>query len=171
VAAARSTSTPPSGGLLGHVDVSEPEEVAEAAGLTYVRDTVPGITRRRAGKGFSYRDPHGRRITDGRTLARIKSLAVPPAWADVWICPDAHGHIQATGWDAKGRKQYRYHADWRKVRDAVKFERLLDFGAALPRLRARVEADLAKHGLGHQRVVAAVVRLLDETQIRVGNEE
>jgi DNA topoisomerase-1 len=171
VAAARPSPGPRDGGLLGDLDVSQPEQLAEAAGLSYVQDTIPGITRRRAGKGFSYRDPQGRRITDKRTLERIRSLAVPPAWTDVWICPEPAGHLQATGWDAKGRKQYRYHADWRKVRDAVKFERLLDFGSALPRLRARVEADLGRSGLTHDRVVAAVVRLLDETQIRVGNEE
>jgi DNA topoisomerase-1 len=159
------------GGLLGEVDVGQPEAVAEAAGLVYVHDTTPGYSRRRAGKGFSYRDPEGALVRDRVTLARIQALAIPPAWTDVWIAADPDGHLQATGWDAKGRKQYRYHARWRAVRDAVKFERLLDFGAALPRLRTRVDVDLSRRGLPLERVLAAVVRLLDVTQIRVGNEE
>lgn len=159
------------GGLLEGVRLQDPDEVAEVAGLNYVHDSAPGIRRVRAGKGFSYRSPSGSRITDAKTLARIRALVIPPAWTDVWICTDPDGHLQVTGRDARGRKQYRYHTRWRQVRDAMKFERLLDFGAVLPVVRARVDVDLSQPGLSPRRVVAAVVRLLDETQIRVGNEE
>jgi DNA topoisomerase I len=116
-----------------------------------------------------YIAPQGDRITDASEVARIKSLAVPPAWTDVWICPSPRGHIQATGRDARGRKQYRYHDRWREVRDQTKYERLIDFGRVLPSLRASVESDLAKPGLPREKVLAAVVRLLDSTSIRVGN--
>ena len=149
----------------------DPEAVAEAAGLRYVHDTEPGITRRRAGKGWSYRTPKGTLVKDARTLERIKRLAIPPAWTDVWICTRADGHLQATGWDARKRKQYRYHPMWREVRDQAKFERVLEFGLALPDLRSRVSSDLSAPGLPRHKVVAAVVALLDRTLIRVGNEE
>jgi DNA topoisomerase-1 len=145
--------------------------VAEAAGLTYVHDDEPGISRRRSGKGWSYLGPDGRRIADLATLERIHRLAVPPAWTDVWICPDPTGHIQATGRDQKGRKQYIYHADWRAHRDEGKYARMAAFGRALPKLRARVEQDLSRRGLPREKVLAAVVRLLEITLIRVGNDE
>ena len=149
----------------------DPRATADAAGLRYVSDRLPGIRRRRAGRGFSYRGTDGRPVRDPGTLTRIRRLAVPPAWTDVWICTLPNGHLQATGRDARGRKQYRYHADWRRVRDEAKYDRLLAFGMALPSIRAQVSADLARHGLERERIVAAVVRLLDTTLIRVGNEE
>lgn len=139
--------------------------------MRYVSDARPGIQRRRAGKGFRYRAPDGSLIHDVETLQRIRSLAIPPAWTDVWICPTPNGHLQATGRDAKGRKQYRYHPRWRTVRDETKYTRLIAFGEALPRIRARVHADLARHGLPREKVLATVVRLLETTFIRVGNEE
>jgi DNA topoisomerase-1 len=142
---------------------------ADDADLFYVTDARPGIRRRRRGKGFSYHHPDGSPVTP-EERARIDALVIPPAWEDVWICPLADGHIQATGRDARGRKQYRYHDRWREVRDSNKYERLADFGALLPDLRAKVEADLGGRGLGRERVLAAVVRLLDETLIRVGND-
>ena len=148
-----------------------PSESAEEAGLHYVSDAMPGIRRRRAGKGFTYLDSTGRRITDRATLARIRSLAVPPAYTDVWISPQPNGHIQATGRDARGRKQYRYHPRWRDVRDETKFGRMLAFSAALPRIRKRVEQDLSRPGLPREKVLAAVVLLLELTGIRVGNDE
>jgi DNA topoisomerase I len=144
---------------------------ARAAGLRYANDAGPGIARRRAGRGFSYRDADGRRIGDRATLERIRRLAVPPAWTDVWICPIPNGHLQATGRDARGRKQYRYHARWRAGRDDAKFERLIDFARVLPRIRARCAADLGRSGLAREKVLAAVVRLLEMTLVRVGNEE
>ena len=131
----------------------------------------PGITRRRRGRGFSYAHPDGKPVTDKETLLRIRGLAVPPAWSDVWICPWPHGHIQAVGIDAAGRRQYRYHDQWRTDRDREKFERVLDFAAALPELRATVRRGLAKDGLGRERVLAAVVRLLDVGFFRIGGEE
>ena len=131
----------------------------------------PGITRRRRGKGFSYTDPKGRRVEDPETLSRIRALAVPPAWTDVWICPWPNGHIQALGTDAAGRRQYRYHDLWRLHRDRQKFERVLDFAAALPEIRAVVSDDLRQEGLGRARVLAAIVRLLDVGLFRVGGEE
>jgi DNA topoisomerase I len=145
--------------------------VARAAGLRYVNDDEPGITRRRHGRGFAYRAPDGQAIRDRAALRRFRSLAIPPAWTEVWICPDARGHIQATGRDARGRKQYRYHALWREVRDEAKYERTIAFAEALPRLRRRVEDDLALRGLPRQKVLAAIVRLLEATLLRVGNEE
>jgi DNA topoisomerase-1 len=150
---------------------SDPQGSAQAAGLRYVSDATPGIRRRRAGRGFSYVDPEGRTVRDKATLARIRSLAIPPAYTDVWICPLPNGHIQATGRDARGRKQYRYHPKWREVRDETKFGRMLAFSAALPRLRRGVEEDLAKPGLPKEKVLATVVRLLECTGIRVGNDE
>ena len=149
----------------------DPEESAKAAGLRYVSDDMPGIRRRKRGKGFSYLDAKGNAVTDERTLERIRKLAIPPAWTDVWICPTANGHLQATGRDARGRKQYRYHAEWRSVRDETKFGRMIAFGEALPKIRARVENDLSLRGLPREKVVATVVRLLETTLIRVGNRE
>jgi DNA topoisomerase-1 len=149
----------------------DPERSAEDAGLRYVADAQPGIRRRRAGRGFTYVDPSGARITDRARLAWIRSLAVPPAWTDVWICASRRGHLQATGRDARGRKQYRYHPDWRATRDEAKYERMLAFGQALPTIRRRVEKDLRRRGLSRERVLAAVVRLLEKTLARVGNEE
>ena len=149
----------------------DPEESAKLAGLRYVTDASPGIRRKRAGKHFSYLGVEGKPIRDRVTLQRIKSLAIPPAWTDVWIAPIARGHIQATGRDAKGRKQYRYHPKWREARDETKYHRMLEFGRALPRIRAQVDTDLALPGLPRRKVLATVVRLLEGTLIRVGNEE
>jgi DNA topoisomerase-1 len=148
-----------------------PEESAQVAGLRYVSDTQPGIRRQRAGLGFCYRGTDGRPIRDTAVLRRIKALAIPPAWTDVWICPRSDGHIQATGRDARGRKQYRYHPRWRAVRDATKYDRMIAFGDVLPQLRARLEQDLALPGLPRAKVLATVVRLLETTLIRVGNLE
>ncbi len=144
---------------------------AREAGLRYVSDAASGLRRRRHGKGFRYLRPDGSPLRDEADLARIRSLAIPPAWRDVWVCPRPDGHLQATGYDARGRKQYRYHPAWRPARDQVKFAHLAEFGAALPALRARADADLALPGMPRRRVLAAVVRLLDVTLIRVGNEE
>ncbi|HET6171136.1 MAG TPA: hypothetical protein VFD90_00940 [Gaiellales bacterium] len=144
---------------------------ARAAGLRYSADSDPGYSRRRAGSGFSYRSARGTPVRSERTLARIRALAVPPAWRDVWICPDAKGHLQATGYDARGRKQYLYHTEWRALRDATKFDRMEEFGTTLPRLRDRIGSDLVLPGLPRERVLAAVVRLVDDTLIRVGNEQ
>ncbi len=140
-------------------------------GLRYSSDDRPGITRRRAGRGVSYRDPDGKAVRDAETLARIKSIVIPPAWTDVWICPWPNGHLQATGRDARGRKQYRYHPRYRARREGAKFERLIAFAKALPAIRDQVERDLAREGLPREKVVAAVVRLLELTLIRVGNDE
>jgi DNA topoisomerase-1 len=139
--------------------------------LRYIEDTVPGIRRKRAGKSFSYIGLDGRPIRDEQTLARIRALAIPPAYTDVWISPDAATHLQATGRDAKGRKQYRYHPRWREHREQTKFDRLLAFGHALPRIRQRTDEDLSLPGLPREKVLAAIVQLLDKTQIRVGNRE
>jgi len=147
-----------------------PEQAAEA-GLTYVSDRDPGITRRRAGRGFVYRDARGRVIRNADTLARIRALAIPPAYTDVWISPRAQGHLQATGRDARGRKQYRYHRRWQRVRDAGKFDRIVVFGAALPRLRRCLRRDLALPGFPRKKVLAIVVALLAETLLRIGNDE
>ena len=142
-----------------------------AAGLRWVSDDMPGIRRRKRGKGFGYLLPNGGRLDDPRDLERIRKLAIPPAWTDVWICPHRNGHLQATGRDARGRKQYRYHPEWRNVRDETKFGRMILFGEALPRMRRRIEDDLAQRGLPRTKVLAAVVRLLETTLIRVGNRE
>jgi DNA topoisomerase-1 len=150
---------------------ADPSDTARVAGLRHVSDSGSGFRRRRAGKRFVYLDVEGRPIRDRRELARIASLAIPPAWTDVWICPSPRGHIQATGRDAKGRKQYRYHPRWRAVRDETKYGRLHTFGEALPRLRRRIEEDLARPGLPREKVLASVIRLLETTLIRVGNEE
>ena len=150
--------------------VPAPAAAAEQAGLRYVRDDRPGITRRRAGRGFRYLEADGSRVTDPATLARIRALAIPPAWTGVWICRQRNGHLQATGRDARGRKQYRYHADWQQVRGAGKFDRIVAFGEALPRLRRRLRADLRQHGFPRSKVIAIVVALLADTLVRVGND-
>ncbi|HEV8578122.1 MAG TPA: DNA topoisomerase IB [Thermoanaerobaculia bacterium] len=149
----------------------DPVESAQAAGLRYVTDDQPGIRRRKRGKGFSYIDPQGRTVREPRELERIRKLAIPPAWTDVWICSRPNGHLQATGRDARGRKQYRYHPDWRNVRDETKFGRLVAFGEALPRIRERIERDLALQGLPREKVLATVIKLLETTLIRIGNKE
>lgn len=148
-------------------------EVAAAheAGLRYVGAQREGIRRVRAGQGFRYVNAKGRRVIDTETLRRIRSLAIPPAWKDVWICPHTNGHIQATGRDDRKRKQYRYHNHWREVRDENKFNRMIAFGRALPRIRSRVRRDLRAQGLGRAKVLAAVVRLMDLSAIRIGNDE
>jgi DNA topoisomerase I len=151
--------------------VVDPNEAAEHAGLTYVSDDKPGILRRRAGKGFTYSGPGGSRISDVATLKRIKALAVPPAWADVWICPKQDGHIQATGRDARGRKQYRYHARFREVRESTKYHHMLHFAESLPAIRKKVTKHLALPGLPREKVLATVVNLLETTLIRVGSDE
>ncbi|HET9835191.1 MAG TPA: DNA topoisomerase IB [Rhodanobacteraceae bacterium] len=139
--------------------------------LSYVSDTEPGYTRQRRGKHFVYLDRRGRQLTNERVLARIRALAIPPAYTDVWICRSAHGHVQATARDGRGRKQYRYHPDWKAWRDATKFERTLDFARVLPKLRARIARDLRRSGLARERVLASILRLLDRTHARIGNEE
>lgn len=144
---------------------------ARAARLRYVTDQGKGIRRQQAGDGFAYVAPDGTKITDEDELARIRKLAIPPAYGDVWICPYANGHLQATGRDARGRKQYRYHPRWREVRDEAKYNKMLTFGAVLPRIRAQVDKDLDRRGLPREKVLAALVRLLESTLIRVGNEE
>lgn len=148
--------------------MSEPISLAKA-GLRYISDDCLGITRRRRGKGFSYYGPDGKLISDGAVRERINSLAIPPAWSDVWICPENHGHIQATGRDEKGRKQYIYHPHWQELRERDKFDKLLSFAEILPRLRERVRRHLRKDGLPREKVLAAVVRLLEATLARVGN--
>ena len=146
-------------------------EAAAEAGLRWTTDARPGIARRRAGRGFWYRAVDGTTIRDKAVIARIRALAIPPAWTDVWICTDPRGHLQATGRDARGRKQHRYHAAYREQRDNEKFDRMIGFADLLPTIRERVDADLARHGLPRDKVLAAVVRLLELTLIRVGNEE
>jgi DNA topoisomerase-1 len=151
--------------------VVDPRDAAESAGLIYVSDEEPGFRRRKAGKGFSYTKPGGGTVKDPATLKRIRSLAIPPAYTDVWICTSPHGHIQATGRDAKGRKQYRYHAAWREVRDSTKFEHMLEFAKGLPDIRQKVAEHMALRGLPREKVLATVVHLLESTLIRVGNED
>jgi DNA topoisomerase-1 len=146
-------------------------EEARQAGLRYSSDSQPGIRRRLRGKNFAYLRADGSRVKDTATLARIKRLAIPPAWADVWISPHHNGHVQATGRDARGRKQYRYHEDWRSQRDENKFGRMLAFALALPRIRRRVKRDLGRRGMPREKALATVVRLLESTLIRVGNDE
>jgi DNA topoisomerase I len=153
------------------VRAGEARDHARSARLQYVSDAAPGILRRARGDGVVYIAPSGEPVGDGAELARIKSLAIPPAWTDVWICPSPKGHLQATGRDARGRKQYRYHPAWQAVRDANKFERLAAFAQALPRLRARVAEDQRLPGLPREKVLATIVRLLETTLIRVGNGE
>jgi DNA topoisomerase-1 len=153
------------------LELADPEASAEEAGLRYVTDTGPGIRRRRAGKGWTYIGTDGTRLTDADRIAWINRLAIPPAWTDVWICPIKRGHLQATGRDSRGRKVYRYHPRWREVRDEAKYGRLVEFARALPRIRRRAERDLRRRGLPREKVLALVVRLLEETLIRVGNDE
>ncbi|HET9849380.1 MAG TPA: DNA topoisomerase IB [Candidatus Dormibacteraeota bacterium] len=152
-------------------ELVNPVQSARAAGLRYLSDTAAGIRRRRAGRSFTYTYPDGAAVRDHETLRRLKALVIPPAWTDVWICPNPRGHLQATGRDARGRKQYRYHARWRQVRDAVKFDRMLAFARALPQIRERADHDLERSGLPREKVLAAIVRLLEDTLIRVGNDE
>lgn len=154
---------------MASIDVAR--DSTKEAGLRYVSDSSPGIQRRKTGRGFRYTSPDGSPLRDRAELARIRALAIPPAYRDVWICPSARGHIQATGRDGRGRKQYRYHEEWRKVRDSAKFDRTIEFASALPLLRKRVAADLKREGLPKERVVAGLVRLLESTLIRIGNEE
>jgi len=167
-----------SGGLQGAGPVSDARPVIRRTGagelppsLRYVDDSRPGFTRKWTNGAFAYFDTEGKRIDDEGHIRRIASLAIPPAYTDVWICPDPRGHVQATGRDARGRKQYRYHPQWRETRDANKYERMLAFGAVLPKLRAQVKRDLALDGMPRNKVLATVVRLLDTTLIRVGSEE
>jgi DNA topoisomerase-1 len=150
---------------------AENTTLAADAGLVYVHEEDPGIRRRRAGKGFNYIGPDGQAARDPATLERIRGLVIPPAWTDVWICLDPRGHIQATGRDAKGRKQYRYHERWRSARDETRFAHMAAFARALPGIRARVDEDLRRHALSHDKVLATVVRLLELTLVRVGNDE
>ena len=145
------------------------EEAARQASLIYVGDTEPGIRRRKAGSGFSFVGANGKPVTNRKTLARIRSLVIPPAWTDVWICAAPDGHIQATGRDQRGRKQYRYHPRWSEIRDEVKYSGVIDFARALPRIREKIDADLRRRELPRERVVASIVWLLDNTMIRVGN--
>ena len=140
-------------------------------GLRYVSDSTPGYTRKRTGTTFSYYDKDGKRITDATIIRRIKSIGIPPAYESVWICPSPNGHIQATGLDARGRKQYRYHPKWREIRDQNKYEHIIQFAAALPALRERVAADMKRDGLPREKVLATIVSLLEKTLIRVGNAE
>lgn len=150
---------------------NDPEASAKLAGLHYVHDDEPGTLRQRRGRGFSYLKPDGSRLPDGPEKERIKSLAIPPAYTDVWICTSPKGHILATGRDDKGRKQYIYHPKWREVRGSTKYARMVAFGELLPDLRAQVEADMAQPGLGRDKVLATVVKLLETTLIRVGNAQ
>jgi DNA topoisomerase I len=153
------------------ITAPDPASSARTAGLRYTTDGKPGIRRQRNGKGFTYRDVDGRVIRDQAELARIRALVIPPAWRDVWICPDPRGHLQATGRDARGRKQYRYHSKWREVRDETKYERLIGFAHTLPIIRRRTSDDLRRPGLPREKVLATVVQLLEKTLIRVGNDE
>jgi DNA topoisomerase-1 len=149
----------------------DPVESAKAAGLRYVTDAMPGIRRRKVRDGFAYVDARGSEVTDPDERLRIKALAIPPAWTDVWICASPRGHLQATGRDARGRKQYRYHTRWRQVRDEAKYDRLLAFGLVLPAIRRQTDEDLTGPGLPRRKVLAALVQLLERTLVRVGNDE
>jgi DNA topoisomerase I len=151
--------------------VVDPKEAAELVGLRYISDELPGIRRKKAGKGFSYVRPDGLPVTDKQALRRIRSIVVPPAWTEVWICHSANGHIQATGRDAKGRKQYRYHPSFREIRESAKYEHMIDFAHSLPGIRAKVREDMALRGLPRAKVLATVVHLLETTLIRVGNDD
>src|SRR5262245_38482212 len=148
----------------------DPRLIAEQAGLTYVSDSIPGISRRKSGTGFTYRDVQGNTIRDPRERKRLNALVIPPAWTDVWICSDPEGHLQVTGRDDRGRKQYRYHPRWREIQDHSKFGRMIHFGMSLPRMREHLEHHLLQRGLPRTRVLAAALRILDTTPIRVGNE-
>ena len=152
-------------------DLASLQAAAKVAGLRYVNDRRPGIARVRANTEFTYCHPDGSRVTDAGTLARIRKLAIPPAYEQVWICPISNGHLQAVGRDARGRKQYRYHPRWREVRDEGKYGKMVLFGRALPKIRARVQRDLARVGIPREKVLASIVRLLETTLMRVGNQE
>ncbi len=157
-----------------HIDLPtdlDPQTAARDAGLRYMSDDGPGITRIRKGAHFAYKDEHGKVVTDKETLHRIASLVIPPAWTNVWICPSPRGHIQATGRDDRGRKQYRYHAKWRELRNKTKYDKLVSFGFVLPSIRHRVFEDLDRPALTEAKILATVVRLLDVTHMRIGNEE
>lgn len=151
--------------------ITDPQTAAATAGLRYVSADDGGMTRRRAGRGFSYADGDGATIRDKATLARIAKLAIPPAWRDVWICASANGHLQATGLDARGRKQYRYNDEFRQLRESAKFEHILIFGQVLPTIRATAAKDMARHGLPREKVLATIVHLLETTLVRVGNKD
>ncbi|MDI7774143.1 DNA topoisomerase IB [Asticcacaulis sp. EMRT-3] len=153
------------------LDQDDPVVQARACGLRYVSDTRPGFSRRKFGKHFVFYDQKGERITDKAAIARIRKLAIPPAYRDVWICPQANGHMQATGFDARGRKQYRYHPDWRALRESNKFNHILAFGERLPAIRDAVDRHMRQRGLSREKVLATVVALLERTLIRVGNDE
>jgi DNA topoisomerase I len=150
---------------------ADPYESAKIAGLRYVNDSMPGITRRAVGTGFAYYKPDGTRVVDADEIGRIRSLVIPPAWKNVWICPSRNGHLQAVGFDQRGRKQYRYHAVYRQVRDTTKFTRMVAFGMALPKIREQVSKDLQEKQLARNKVLAAIVWLLEATSIRIGNDE
>ncbi|QRM30052.1 DNA topoisomerase IB [Microvirga sp. VF16] len=152
-------------------NIIDPRDAAETAGLRYVSDEEPGIRRKKSGKGFTYTGPDGKKVADKATLERIKSLAIPPAYTDVWICTKANGHIQATGRDAKGRKQYRYHPAFREVRESTKYEHMLEFARGLPAIRKIIDEHMSLRGLPREKVLATVVNLLESTLIRVGNSD
>ncbi|MBF9195982.1 DNA topoisomerase IB [Microvirga terrestris] len=152
-------------------NIVDPRDAAETAGLRYVSDEEPGIRRKKSGKGFTYQKPDGSKVADKATLDRIKSLAIPPAYTDVWICAKANGHIQATGRDAKGRKQYRYHPAFREVRESTKYEHMLEFARGLPAIRKTIDEHMRLRGLPREKVLATVVHLLENTLIRVGNAD
>lgn len=151
--------------------MDEYQEAAQEAGLTYVSDEDRGLTRERHGDGFRYVKPNGEPVTDEATLDRVPRLAIPPAWADVWICAKANGHLQATGRDARGRKQYKYHPQFREVRESTKYEHILEFARALPVIRAKIAEDMGLRGLPREKVLATVVHLLESTLIRIGNDD
>ena len=151
--------------------VIDPKDAAESVGLRYVSDEEPGIRRRKAGKGLSYTNPDGTVVADRQVLQRIRSIVIPPAWGDVWICRYPNGHIQATGRDAKGRKQYRYHPSFREVRESTKYGHMIEFARALPGIRVKVREHMALRGLPREKVLATVVHLLETTLIRVGNDD
>lgn len=156
---------------ISHVDHRDMALSAKLAKLEYISDASPGFSRKPFGQKFRYLDCDGHPIKSPQHLARIKSLAIPPAWTQVWICPIENGHLQATGYDVKGRKQYRYHPQWRQVRDEVKYEHMIDFGLHLPQIRQKVDEDLSKPGLSREKVLATIIYLLENTMIRVGNDE
>jgi len=158
-------------GLVPSVAPAPPVESAKAAGLRYTTDAAPGIRRTRRGRAFAYVGPDGRRVRAAGELARIRALVIPPAWTDVWICLEPRGHLQATGRDARGRKQYRYHPKWRDVRDETKYDRVIGFAHVLPLIRRKTSDHLRHQGLSREKVLATVVRRLEKTLIRVGNDE
>jgi DNA topoisomerase-1 len=153
------------------VVIVDPKEAAESVGLRYVSVEQPGIRRRKSGRGFRYLHPDGTTVTDAQVLGRIRAIVIPPAWAEVWVCRSANGHIQATGRDAKGRKQYRYHTSFREIRESSKYEHMIAFAHALPGIRAKVREHMALRGLPREKVLATVVHLLETTLIRVGNDD